>query len=293
MLNERDYFRRNDNGYRPQGYWARHSIIFHIIIANVLLFLLNSEAMEESLALISGMGLRQPWRLVTYQFLHANFTHIFFNMYGLWIFGRMVEEVLGRTRFLLMYLFSGVIGGLFFLIANAGAPALAPAPACVGASGAVFGVMVAAAMVNPNARFLLLIPPVPVKLWVLVVVYCGIEIVQALMNSGGNIAHTAHLGGALGGFLFMHRLARANGCPDWLRRLFSPAPRRPWPRTDGERRQPSSFTPPADSTSYPVDPEELNRLLDKIARQGYEQLTEAEKETLRRSSEELKRRRGL
>ncbi len=289
MLNERDYFRRNDNGYRPQGYWARHSIIFHIIIVNVVLFFLSSEAMEESFALLSGQGLRQPWRLVTYQFLHAGFAHIFFNMYGLWIFGRMVEEVLGRTRFLMMYLFSGVLGGLFFLIANANAFA-----ACVGASGAVFGVMVAAAMVNPNARFLLLIPPIPVRLWVLVAVYCGIEVFQALMNSRGNIAHMAHLGGALGGFLFMHRLARANGCPQWLRNLFTATTKRPRPTpSSGTGYRPPSSTPPADDGPYTINQEELNRLLDKIARQGYEQLTETEKETLRRSSEELKRRRGL
>ncbi len=290
MLNERDYFRRNDNGYRPQGYWARHSIIFHIIIVNVVLFFLGGEAMEGSFELRSGNGLLwQPWRLVTYQFLHAGFAHIFFNMYGLWIFGRMVEEVLGRTRFLLMYLFSGIIGGLFFLIANANTLA-----ACVGASGAVFGVMVAAAMVNPNARFLLLIPPIPVRLWVLVAVYCGIEVIQALMNSRGNIAHMAHLGGALGGFLFMHRLARANGCPDWLRRLFTATTKRPCPSPSSRAEyRPPSATPPADDGPYAIDQEELNRLLDKIARQGYEQLTETEKETLRRSSEELKRRRGL
>ena len=291
MLNERDYFHRNGSGYRPQGYWERHSLIFHLIVANVLLFLLQNDSMDESLALISGQGLLwQPWRLITYQFLHADFAHIFFNMYGLWIFGRMVEGVLGRTRFLCMYLFSGALGGLFFLIANASHQAL-----CVGASGAVFGVMVAAAMVNPNARFMLLIPPIPMKLWTLVAVYCGIEVLYSVMGSRGSIAHMAHLGGALGGFLFMHRIARSGGCPAWLKRLFSSIGERPKPSSSsgGARASWQTASRPSDDGPYDIDQEEINRILDKIGRQGYGQLTEAEQETLRRSSEELKRRRGL
>ena len=296
MLSEREYYRQRGSGggNGPRRYWQGHSIVFHLIIVNVVLFLLSrSGALFPSMALISGHGLLwQPWRMVTYQFLHSDFGHILFNMYALWLFGRMVEEALGRTRFLCMFLFSGIIGGLFFLLANAGNQT-----SCVGASGSVFGVMVAAAMLYPNARFVFIFPPIPIKLWTLATIYCLWEIFSALSHSGGGIAHCAHLGGALGGFIYIRRLARGSNSPSWLKRLFSGS----WFKeksssSDSARaweynRPDSSGT--ASGAPRDIDQEELNRLLDKLARQGYEQLTEEERESLRRSSAELKRRRGI
>jgi len=308
MLSEREYYRQRgggggSGGGGPRQYWQGHSIIFHLIIINVALFLLSrGGAFFESMALVSGQGLLwQPWRLATYQFLHGDFGHILFNMYALWLFGRMVEGALGRTRFLCMYFFSGIIGGLFFLLANAGHPSV-----CVGASGSIFGVMVAAAMLYPDARFMFIFPPIPIKLWTLATIYCLWEILSIIGQTGGSIAHCAHLGGALGGFLFMRRLARGTNSASWLKRLFDGSLFRGSGTTSSsssgsgsssEKRSSWEYNRPSESHSsggsYDIDQEELNRILDKMARQGYEQLTEAERESLRRSSEELKRRRGV
>jgi hypothetical protein len=145
--------------------------------------------------------------------------------------------------------------------------------------------MVAAAMAFPQARFMLLLPPIPIKLWVMVLFYCGLEIYYQMAGSNPNVAHLAHLGGALGGFLYMRRLGVRAYVPQWLRRLFGASSR---PRWQAPPRP--SEPPPSEPFVYSQD--ELNRILDKMSRQGYAQLTEQEKWTLRESAEELRRRRN-
>lgn len=278
MLNERDYFRR-----RPprQGGWNPSSLsgVWTVICINAIVFLLQLLGGDTFLTYAFSLLGNRPgelWRLVTYQFLHASPSHVLMNMYGVWLFGRMVEQVLGKTRFLILYLFSGVLGGVFFLLANWGNPV-----PCVGASGAEFGVMVAAALAFPQAQFFLLIPPIPVRLWALALFYCILEIITLPAND--SIAHMAHLGGALGGFLFMTRLLGRSPFSFGRRR-----PRRPFPPPP---RNPHS--PPGDDGDYanaPIDPKELNRILDKMSRQGIDQLTPRERASLNRAAEELKRR---
>jgi membrane associated rhomboid family serine protease len=284
MLSDRDYFR--PQGGSATAYWQRHSIIFHLIVINIVVFfldMLTTGARSYSPLFVWGClvpcdgYIWQIWRFITYQFLHRDFMHIFFNMYALWLFGRMIEPRLGRARFLTLYLFSGVLGGIFYTLANYNAPM-----PCIGASGATFGVMVAAAMTYPNAEFFLMFPPIRMKLWVMVLVYCGIELFSELSGGGRDVAHLAHLGGALGGFLFMRRLGA-------LQAFFK--------RNDNERgsagySQPRRPTPPPNNAPFVFDQAEINRILDKMSRQGYEQLTEQERWTLQKASEELKRRRN-
>ena len=289
MLNDRDYFNRPAGG---DNFWQRHSAIFLLILANVVVYVLTlltggttgsrynaPSVLLELGALMTGdpdYGW-QLWRLVTYQFLHADFWHLFFNMYGVWLFGGMVEQRLGKTRTLTLYFFSGVLGGILFALANWTSPAV-----CVGASGSLFGLMVAAAIAFPQARMLLLIPPIPIKLWVMVVIYCAIEVLYSLSGARGNVAHLAHLGGALGGLLFMYRP---------FHELFSGRIR--WRSTErSHTASPTHAAPPRSAKPFAFSQEELNRILDKMSRQGYSQLSEDEKEFLRQSSEELKRRRG-
>ncbi|MGN0866253.1 MAG: rhomboid family intramembrane serine protease [Oligosphaeraceae bacterium] len=278
MLSDRDYYSRPPRR-NPWGFSAWTGVAT-LIYLNAIVFLVGglldgNGNLVRAFALV-GDKPWQLWRLVTYQFLHASLSHILMNMYGVWLFGRMVEQALGKARFLLLYLFSGVLGGVFFLLANQGSPAY-----CVGASGAEFGVMVAAALAFPQARFFLLLPPIPVRLWVLALVYCILEVL--MLHDNGSIAHIAHLGGALGGFLFMRRLMR-------------PARRSPFDRDPGrQRHSPPPPRPPfspqeSDVSDAPIDSEELNRILDKLSRQGIDQLTPREKASLSRAAEALKHR---
>ena len=194
-------------------------------------------------------------------------------MYGLWLFGRDLEGLIGKARLIILYLFCGVLGGIFFLIANWGTPA-----GCIGASGAEFGIMVATAIAFPKATFFLIFPPLPVKLWVLALVYVGLELIENFNGAQDGIAHMAHLGGALGGLLYMKRLVAS---------AMGSAPRT---RRTAPRPTPEPATAYDDSEPYAFDQKELDRILDKMSRQGYGQLTERERNSLRRFSEELKKR---
>ena len=156
MLSDRDYFNRPPS----DNFWQRHSAVFLLIVANVVVYLLTmltggttgAYARRPSLLVVGGELLTdssyawQIWRLVTYQFLHANFWHLFLNMYGVWLFGGMVERELGKIKTIILYLFSGVLGGIFFILANWNNST----PPCVGASGSLFGLMVAAAIAFQN-----------------------------------------------------------------------------------------------------------------------------------------------
>jgi membrane associated rhomboid family serine protease len=284
MLSDRDYMRSSPGyGYtRPR---ADVSIITQLIIINCIVYFLCAFTGELGLRLqfqlaLTPDGIRhfQFWRLGTYMFTHAGFWHLFFNMYGLHIFGQLLERPLGPKRFMILYLVSGLIGGGFWLLANWNQNA-----ACVGASGSLFGIMVAAGMAFPHVTFVLLFPPIPVKLWVLVWVYCIIEIFS-LSNVGSNIAHLAHLGGALGGFIYMRRLGCKVTVPNipGVKRFFSFLKPRPKPKTF--QRSTDNW-----ADDDPIDSAELDRVLDRIAAVGYDKLTEDERALLRRASEKLRR----
>ncbi len=285
MFNERDYNRNpNNSGQNSQNsYWNRHSVVFHLIVINAVVFFLSHLSGSYELRDFGCLNGRLPlqiWRLFTYQFLHSDFWHVFWNMYSLWLFGRMVEKPLGRKRFLTLYLVSGLIGGACYLLANWG-----EVGTCVGASGATFGVMVAAAMAFPKAQFVLIFPPVPIRLWVMVLIFVGLEVLNASSGQNSGIAHLAHLGGALGGFLFMRRLAAKHGShygdSQGYNRYQQTPPRNP----------PPPPPPPRSSKPFVFNQDKLNTILDKMSRQGYDQLDFEERDYLRNCSEELKRRR--
>ena len=284
MLSDRDYMRNPPpRGYR-RATAPQMSLVKRLIIVNCVVYLLCILTGGERSAIGSVLALSPAkvmqgefWRLASYMFVHGGTWHLFFNMYGVYLFGSLLEHPLGEKRFLALYLTSGLIGGLLWMLANWGSHV-----PCVGASGALFGLMVAAAMAFPQASFMLLIPPIPVKLWVLVWVYVFIELFSLQGNS--NIAHLAHLGGALGGFLFMRRLGGKLTFPklDFLRKFFHKPAKGPWttpqkPAGGGGNKQ-------------PLDSEELDRVLDRISIVGYDKLSDAEKETLRKASERLRER---
>lgn len=149
----------------------------------------------------------RPYTLLTYSFLHGGFGHLFFNMLTLFFFGGDLEVFLGRTRFLVLYLGSALAGGLaseLFVRGPGGAPVLV-----VGASGAIYGLLAAYALYFPQTEVLLWFV-LPMKIWVLVLIWVGISLVFSVSSapSGGGIAHLAHLGGAVFAFLYVKRVWR-------------------------------------------------------------------------------------
>ncbi|CAN5211324.1 rhomboid family intramembrane serine protease [soil metagenome] len=138
-----------------------------------------------------------PWQVVTYAFLHGNFNHLFFNMLGLWMFGSELERMWGTRRFIQFYSASVLAAALAQLIVTALTGSVYPT---VGASGGLFGLLLAFGMLFPHRKILLFfVIPVPAR--ILVALYGAFELYQGVTDSQAGVAHFAHLGGMLGGFL--------------------------------------------------------------------------------------------
>jgi membrane associated rhomboid family serine protease len=171
-----------------------------LLIANAVIFLLQMALGLGAFALWPvGAGFA-PWQLVTYAFLHGGVTHILFNMLGLFSFGSDLERVWGPKRFLLYYFVAVVTAGITQLVFAAFTGGVYPT---VGASGGVFGLLLAYAMLFPQRTVVLLIPPIPMKAWVFALVYAVIELALGVTGTQQGVAHFAHLGGMLGGFLLL------------------------------------------------------------------------------------------
>ena len=177
-----------------------------LLIANVAAYLLEMGGMlpVAELALWPPGGFEsrfEPWQVVTYAFVHANFAHIFFNMLGLYMFGSEVERLFGARQYLGYYFVCVVSAALCHLAINSwmGSP---PYPT-VGASGGVFGLLLAFGVYFPHRRVLLLIPPIPLPARVFVIVFAVVELALGVTGTAAGIAHFAHLGGMLGGWLFI------------------------------------------------------------------------------------------
>ena len=141
------------------------------------------------------------YQFITYMFLHANFEHIFFNMFALWMFGRTLEYELGSRRFLIYYMVCGIGAALIQYLT---ALVFGELPLMlVGASGAVMGLLLAFGVLHPNATIMLLFPPIPMKAKWFVIIYGVIELFLG-WRGVGNVAHFAHVGGMLWGFLLLY-----------------------------------------------------------------------------------------
>jgi membrane associated rhomboid family serine protease len=142
-----------------------------------------------------GSGLFLPWQLLTYAFLHGSVLHLFFNMLGLWMFGSELEMLWGRKRYMVFLAIGAVFGGLTFVIATA---AGSMPTSLVGASGAIYALLMATAMYFPDRTVMPLFPPIPMKMKVFVVVF---GVISLLLSWNGDLGSLAHLGGMLGGYL--------------------------------------------------------------------------------------------
>jgi membrane associated rhomboid family serine protease len=244
--------------------------VTRLIFANAAVFLLTSTmpGTEQILGLMPAAVLLRPWTPITYMFVHAGFMHILFNMVGLFFFGPRLEARLGGRRFLGLYFTSGLMG--------AAASVMTPYATIVGASGAIVGVLYGFARYWPRERVYIW-GVLPVEVWLLVAFYTGLSLYGALTRGGG-VAHFAHLGGFLGGFLYL-MLTEATSAAARFRARAAPLPKRPadvqdlgrWRAIRGEEL-------------HPLNREELNRILDKISRSGLASLTPDERAFLDRFS---------
>ena len=141
-----------------------------------------------------------PWQLVTYAFLHGSVTHLLFNMLGVYSFGSDLERAWGSRRYLLYYMTCVLAAGATQLVFTAVSGSVHPT---VGASGGVFGFLLAYAMLFPHRTVMLLFPPIPMKAPVFALVFGGIELVLGVTGTMEGVAHFAHLGGMLGGFVLL------------------------------------------------------------------------------------------
>jgi membrane associated rhomboid family serine protease len=171
-----------------------------LILANVAVFLLQQIAGDSLLELFAlwpvGDQSFQPWQLVTYAFLHGSVLHIFFNMFALYMFGTPLEEFWGNRRFLFYYLFCVISAAATELVVEQMSGVGEPV---VGASGGVFGLLLAFAWYYPRQRLVLLPVPIPIPAWLFVTLYGAAELVFGVTGAQAGVAHFAHLGGMLGG----------------------------------------------------------------------------------------------
>ena len=194
-------------------------VIQALLIGNCMVFLLQglggSQTLIESFALWplntpryidAAIGLQrvpqfEVWQLVTYAFLHGNLLHLFFNMFALWMFGTLIELDWGSRRFLTYY-FACVIGAALaqLTVASSGGGDIYPT---VGASGGVFGILLAFGLRFPNQYILLLIPPIPIKAKYFVVIFGAVELFLGITGTQAGVAHFAHLGGMAAGLIMI------------------------------------------------------------------------------------------
>jgi membrane associated rhomboid family serine protease len=195
----------NQYGYQPHtGFSAFPPVIKNLLIITGLAFFAQV-TMNQLLLVWFALwpvqtGLFMPWQPLSYGFLHGSFGHFFFNMFALWMFGVQVENAWGSQRFL-MYYFACVIGaGVIQLVVQF--LSASPVPT-VGASGGVFGILLAFGMMYPNQPIFLIFFPVPIKAKYFVIGYGAIELFLGVTGTRTGIAHFAHLGGMLFGFLMI------------------------------------------------------------------------------------------
>ena len=250
--------------------WARR-----LLIANVALFVATLVAgnvpalalIVDRLVLVPALIPSRPWTIVTYAFLHADVLHLLFNMIGLYFFGPRLEMVLGARRFLGLYFTSAVVAALASL--------LTPYAAIVGASGAVFGILMGFAKYWPHDRIYFW-GVVPIQARWFIVLLAVYSIVGGL-GSGGGIAHFAHLGGLVGGWGYLKLIELRSPARRFRKRAAGASGR----VTDADLERWRAI--PRESL-HPVNREELDRILRKLDERGPESLDAGERAYLERLS---------
>ena len=280
----------SDRRYKKSfsNYSAGNYAVPTIIFINVIVFLLQQmtttsagggysySSLTYAMALIpySVVSNYEIWRIFTYMFLHGGFWHLLLNMWGVYLFGSMLEQYMGSRKFLLLYFVSGLFAGIFWMAFNWNSMAV-----CIGASGALFGILTGAALLFPNSMIMLLIPPIPLKLRTFAIIYALIETFSAVTGFDGQVAHLAHIGGLIGGYLVM-RFMYSLEVYDIFKFLKIPA----------FRRVPRNLTNKAVKNwkMTGVSAARIDEILDKISKNGINSLTEEELSALKQARENMR-----
>lgn len=277
----------SSNQSRVRGPFQRFSGRFHdlvvrfgsvvqlIIWVNVIVFFIQllcgaaNFPYFEGLLALSGDGLRHGfiWQPVTYMFLHSGIWHILINLFILWFFGREVEYFIGPKAFTRLYFGAGLAGAALWLAFNFNSPATV-----IGASAAVLGCVIAFATLFPNRDVTLLVffvLPVTLKAKYLALVAIAFDVVPLLQGGDGGVAHLAHLGGASLGYLYIKQLGYG-ATPRWLL----------WLQDIIARLKPRRPPPPRSLSPEEYMRDQVDPILDKIAREGMQSLTRQERKIL-------------
>lgn len=271
----------------------------NLLIINVLAYAAGL-AVQRYVDLNDIMGLHfmlapdfHVWQLVTYMFMHGGFLHLFFNMFALWMFGCIVENTMGTRRYALYYLACGIGAGLFqeaaqlvqfYTTAESSIEGFGTWTT-VGASGAVYGILLAFGMSYPDERIFIFPLPLPIKAKWLVIGYAAIEVYMVIKASDDGVAHLAHLGGMAVGYMLM-RYWRSSATHMRRQRQqfnFFGGKRGTWTRGSGSQADGRDAAQSADwdyNARRKEAQDTTDRILDKIRRSGYDSLTAEEKKHL-------------
>jgi membrane associated rhomboid family serine protease len=300
------------NYYRPGGFGFSFfpPVIKNLLIINGVVFFIQivgqqvgigsgytfSDVIMKYFSLIplEGIGSANfyPWQLITYQFMHGGFGHIFFNMFSLWMFGMEIENMWGSKKFFYYYIICGVSAGIFHLILSPILTGLSVPT--IGASGAIYGVLIAFGIIFPN-RYIFLYFLIPIKAKYLIAFMILLEIF-AINSVDSTVAHLAHLGGALAGFIFI--MFDPNTDAE-IKYLFKKTPYRraakPFNPFGGIKNRFKKKEEVEEAKFYEIKEEEnhisqedIDKILDKISQSGYQNLTEKEKRILFEASKKIK-----
>jgi len=278
---DRPYNRYEEEARSSSGF-SSMSVVKWLIVINAVVFLWDGvfigSARGGAIAIAphayfsveKAIHYLQLWRWVTYQFVHVNLMHVFFNMLVLFFFGPMMERWWGSQRFLAFYLLCGISGAFVTTLFGAipGLIFFTPHTELYGASGSIFGILVACAMLYPHQRVMLIFPPIPMSMRTLAMGLLAMSVLSVMAGSENAGGEAAHLGGALLGFYLVKHPSLLN----LAERITRPARR-------GKGRWRSKQQPPQ-REGVAVD-----RILTKVKNRGLHSLTRGEKKTLQRATD--------
>jgi membrane associated rhomboid family serine protease len=298
-IQDRDYYRNNSHSFLET--WGRQGAIVWIIVITTVIYFAQVFVPRNDLLRFGeytrdGVLSGEVWRLVTPLFLHASLWHLFFNMLVLYWAGTRVEELYGSRETLLFYLIAGIFAQGIYLVAQVMNLSSSNVSA-IGASGAVTAVLILFALHYPTHRVLLFFV-IPAPMWLVVILFVGMDLLGAFGAGASGIGYFAHLGGALFGFLYYKSGLRFSGsfARSTVARRVRPQLRiLPVEPEEEENAEPVAAA--VESQPRPKEASEehfeakVDRVLEKVSRHGQESLTAEEREILVKASEVYKKRR--
>lgn len=290
-IQDRPYYRDPTGPQRvsPFSQLGRGSVVTWLLVINFVVFVLDNILAGSQRAspaapilwgnfnIAQGIYGFQFWRFITYQFVHGGLLHIVFNMMVLFFFGPRMEQWWGSRRFIAFYLLCGTSGAVLYTLLSF-VPGLLNTTAqamLIGASGSVYGLLIASAVLYPHQRVMLLFPPIPMSMRTMAIMMLAIVFLSLMVGSANAGGEAAHLGGAVLGFILIRR-------PQWLDvfdRMGSPAIGQRWAQRSADRQ----------TRRRQARDQEVDRILRKVHEQGLASLTRREKQTLQHATDSQRR----